>query len=115
MSSGAGRHGRGTVADAAEQQGWSPSPRPARASGDGRALTALRVVTYVLTSLASVLLIASAVYGAVQLNRLADALQGFGGGPSSASSTTSPLDEGVPPQELSSYCLEAPADPACAG
>jgi hypothetical protein len=113
MSSGPGRHGRGTVAEAAEQQGWSPSPRTAPASGDGRALTALRVVTYVLTSLASLLLIASVVYGAVQLNRLVDALQGFGGGPS-ATSSTSPLDEGVPP-ELGTYCLEAPDDPACAG
>lgn len=114
MSSGPGRHGRGTVADAAEQQGWSPSPRTAPAPGDGRALTALRVVTYVLASLASLLLIASVIYGVVQVNRLVDALQGFGGGPSSASSTTFPLDEGVPP-ELGTYCLEAPDDPACAG
>lgn len=42
---------------------------------DGRAVTALRVTAYVLTSLASLLFIAVVVYGAVQLDRAQAALE----------------------------------------
>ncbi len=113
MSSDAGRHGRSTVGDAAQQRGWSPaSTRPA--PGEGRGMTALRAVTYVLVSLVSLVFLASVVYGAVQINRLSNALQQFAD-PFGASASV-PLDEGSPiPGELATYCLEAPADPACGG
>jgi hypothetical protein len=63
-----------TVGEQAARAGWMPAARPSPAhtpprgqrlprAGDGRALTVLRVVTYVLTSLASLLLIALVVYG----------------------------------------------------
>ncbi|GAA4686189.1 hypothetical protein GCM10023215_21990 [Pseudonocardia yuanmonensis] len=63
-----------TVGEQAARAGWAPAPRPSPAhtpprgqrlptAGDGRALTVLRIVTYVLTSLASLLFIALVVYG----------------------------------------------------
>ena len=71
-----------TVGEQAARQGWAPPQRPApRTSpahtpprgqrpvrtGDGRALTALRVVTYVLASLASLAFLALLVYAYLTL------------------------------------------------
>jgi hypothetical protein len=89
----------GTVGEQAARQGWtsgSPNGRPTPAHtpprgqrpvatrpGDGRALTALRVVTYVLTSLASLLFIALVVYGFLVLQHATPAdvpLPRFGSG-----------------------------------
>jgi len=87
----------------------------------------LRVIAYVLTSLASLLFIAVVIYGAVQLNRLGTALEQFGGGfpglgsgaVDSAPSYPVPDADGyigysLSPDELSAYCPEVPDDPACA-
>ncbi|MFC5947127.1 hypothetical protein ACFQH9_02395 [Pseudonocardia lutea] len=63
-----------TVGEQAARAGWASAPRPSPAHtpprgqrlptrGDGRALTVLRIVAYVLTSLASLLFIALVVYG----------------------------------------------------
>ncbi|MCE0766617.1 hypothetical protein LWC35_27480 [Pseudonocardia kujensis] len=63
-----------TVGEQATRAGWAPAGRPSPAhtpprgqrlpaAGDGRALTVLRIVAYVLTSLASLLFIALVVYG----------------------------------------------------
>jgi hypothetical protein len=63
-----------TVGEQAARAGWAPAGRPSPAhtpprgqrlpsAGDGRALTVLRIVAYVLTSLASLLFIALVVYG----------------------------------------------------
>ncbi|MEU7815898.1 hypothetical protein [Pseudonocardia sp. NPDC049154] len=63
-----------TVGEQAARAGWAPAPRQSPAhtpprgqrlpgTGDGRALTVLRIVAYVLTSLASLLFIALVVYG----------------------------------------------------
>jgi hypothetical protein len=49
-------------------------------TGDGRALTVLRTVTYVLASLASLLFIALVVYGAVLYSQLTAALPRLFGG-----------------------------------
>lgn len=124
MSSESGRHGRGAAE--AGRAGWEqgrPTYPPARPAGDGKAVTALRVTAYVLTSLASLLFIAVVVYGAVQLNRLGTALEQFGSSfPAFGSSSTPPdvsVEDGyigytMTPDELDAYCPEAPDDPACA-
>lgn len=54
------------------RHGWGPTPRSTRsytAHGDGRAVTALRVTAYVLTSLASVVFLLLAGYGMAQYSR----------------------------------------------
>ncbi|GAA1834039.1 hypothetical protein GCM10009836_10220 [Pseudonocardia ailaonensis] len=76
-----------TVGEQAARAGWTPAPRPSPAhtpprgqqipraaraarTGDGRALTVLRTVTYVLVSLASLLFILLVVYGGIEFYRL---------------------------------------------
>ncbi|GAA4555708.1 hypothetical protein [Pseudonocardia xishanensis] len=80
-----------TVGDEAARAGWTPAPRqgpahtPPRGQrpvrvGDGPALTALRTVTYVLASLASLLFIALVVYGVVAWYQLSAAFPRLVGG-----------------------------------
>jgi hypothetical protein len=47
---------------------------------DGRAMTVLRAIAYVLTSLASLLFIAVVIYGVIQLGRAQSALEDLYGG-----------------------------------
>lgn len=56
-----------------ERPGWGPR-RPHPAPRDSAVLTTLRVLTYVLTSLASLLFIALVIYGAVRLGQFQTAL-----------------------------------------
>lgn len=46
---------------------------------DGRGMATLRVITYILASLASLLFIALVIYGYLQLRNLQAALEGFTG------------------------------------
>jgi hypothetical protein len=80
-----------TVGEQAAQVGWAPAPRPAPAHtpprgqrpvrpGDGRALTVLRTVTYVLASLASLLFLALVVWGVVGYLQFSAAFPRFFGG-----------------------------------
>ncbi|MCE3554752.1 hypothetical protein LWC33_25275 [Pseudonocardia sp. RS11V-5] len=72
-----------TVGEQAARAGWAPAARPAPAhtppggqrlptAGDGRAVTVLRIVAYVLTSLASLLFIALVVYGYLVVQHAVD-------------------------------------------
>jgi hypothetical protein len=54
---GTPQHSR-TAGHAAMARGWPPPQRAGRGTGDGRALTALRVVTYVLASLTCLVVLA---------------------------------------------------------
>lgn len=58
----------------------------------GSAMAVLRVTTYVLTSIASLLFILLVIYGAVKVNQLQDAFSSspFGGGYTSSSYEVSP-------------------------
>ncbi|MCW2720189.1 hypothetical protein [Pseudonocardia sp.] len=72
----------GSHARVGDRVGWGPTPRSGRSYSsadrrDGKALTALRVVTYVLVSLASLVFIASAVYAGVAVYRLHGAVGQF--------------------------------------
>jgi hypothetical protein len=90
-----------TCTGPADRSGWAPPrSRTGTTGGDGTAMTALRVTTYVLTSLASIVFLAMVVYGAVQLNRLQNAFQGVTGG-FGAASPAAPFDAspGIPPDE----------------
>ena len=68
-----------------QSYGYRPSPPQQRvyqapAARESSGMTALRVVTYVLTSLASLLFIAVVVYGYVQVQQLRSSLEdAFGG------------------------------------
>lgn len=100
---------------------WGRSARTYRApAGDGRGLTALRIVTYVLTSVAAVLFIALVVYGAVLFARFQQAVQEFGdvmgglGATPPASVTEPGAGPLFDPAELDRFCAVLPADPACA-
>jgi hypothetical protein len=105
----------------------SRSRRAVKTSGsEGKAMSVLRAVTYVLASLASLLFIALVIYGAIQLNRLGNALENFASGfpglGSSSTGTTPALPSGsenyigyrLTPNELDAYCPEVPDDPTCA-
>lgn len=84
------------VGERGEQPGWGPAAARARrpSSGrrpggrhpvarhaDGRALTVLRTIAYVLTSLASLVFLALVVYAALSLPRLQEMLGQLPGGP----------------------------------
>ncbi|WP_300007849.1 hypothetical protein [Pseudonocardia sp.] len=61
---------------AGDRPGWGPTPRSRRSyvgRRDGRVMTALRGLAYVLTSLASAVFLALVVYGTVQFAQLRDA------------------------------------------
>ncbi len=74
-----------------QQQPAPPAPPAAtpRATGGTNAMTVLRVTTYVLTSIASLMFIILVIYGVVKVNQLGDALSTspFGSGYSSSSSS----------------------------
>jgi len=81
----------GTVGEQAARAGWAPAPRTSPAhtpprgqrpvrTGDGRGLTVLRTVTYVLASVASLLFIAAVVYGVVLWFRVGEAVPRLVGG-----------------------------------
>ncbi|MBW0105144.1 hypothetical protein [Pseudonocardia sp. KRD291] len=73
---------------------------------DSGAMTALRVVTYVLVSLASLVFLAFVVYGGVKYMQLRDA---FSTSPFGSLTSSSSSDTGVP-----AICVTDPANPACA-
>ena len=99
--------------------GWEPRanrPAPAR---DGRAMTVLRVITYVSATLASVAFLAVVIFGGVTLYRLASAF-GSAGSPFSTSDVTPyvPTPEELnagDPSGHTAFCFANPTDPACAG
>ncbi|MFC4944170.1 hypothetical protein [Pseudonocardia sp. GCM10023141] len=63
-----------------QQQQRPPQPQVVRVPRDGSGMAALRVITYILTSLASLLFIVLVVYGYLQLRNIGAALDGLGGG-----------------------------------
>jgi hypothetical protein len=90
-----------TYASSADRSEWGqPRPRTGAAGRDGMAMTALRVTTYVLTSLASVVFLALVVYGGVQLNRLQSSwtefTSGLGASPMVPFDTAPGMDYGDP-------------------
>jgi hypothetical protein len=81
-----------------QQAGPRTGPRPRTIivpPQDPGWMTGLRATAYVLTSLASLLFIALVIYGAVQLNRLGNALEEFGS--TVPFSSVAPLDPTAPP------------------
>lgn len=77
-------------------------------------MNVLRAITYLLTSLASLLFIFVVIYGAVQINSFANRLQNVfpGASTSSPSFTTEP----GPPADATGdevYCFYNPGDPMC--
>jgi hypothetical protein len=66
---GTPQHSR-TAAHAAIARGWPPPGRARPGSGDGRALTALRVVTYLLASLTCLVVLGLVVVAAAVLVHL---------------------------------------------
>jgi hypothetical protein len=93
------------------QQRAVPAPAAHRAATDRGPVAVLRVVTYVLTSIASLLFILLVIYGAVKVTQLQNALSSspFGSGLSS-SSYESP-NAGTRP----AICDTDPANAACYG
>lgn len=90
-------------------------PEPARLeairAGDGRAMTALRVVTYVLASLASLAALCVVIYAGIKWWQISDALESLGevGSDYPTFSETDAPDTG----EFLTYCDAYPEDPTC--
>lgn len=113
---------RAYTSPAVADERWARSATTSRAPGrDGRALTALRVVAYLLTSVASALFIALVVYGAILFSQFQQAVQEFSdvmgdlGSTPPASVTepgfgSGPLFDPTDP----AFCTVVPDDPACA-
>lgn len=98
------RHGRPT----GTAPGYGSASAPA-APQDSSGMTALRIITYALTSLASLLFIALVVYGAIKLNQLQDA---FANSPfGNLSTSSSSPDAGTRP----AICDTEPTNAICYG
>lgn len=107
-----------TVAEQRWERSASTHPTPGR---EGRALTTLRAVAYVLTSVASALFIALVVYGAILFSQFRQAVQDFGdvmgdlGSTPPASVTEPGFGSGTPFDPTDpAFCTVVPDDPACA-
>ena len=90
----------------------APAAPAEQAVGGSNAMTVLRVTTYVLTSIASLLFILLVIYGAVKVNQLSNALSSspLGSGFSSSSYETSP-NAGTRP----AICDTDPTNAVCYG
>lgn len=105
------RHGRVPGPAPVPMSAFAPQAAPpAPAPRDSSAMTALRIIAYVLTSLASLLFIALVVYGAIKVNQLQDALQNSPFGTLGSSSNSSP-NLGTRP----AICATDPTNPVCYG
>ena len=96
-----------------QQRAAHAAPAPAeQTAGGSNAMTVLRAITYVLTSIASLLFILLVIYGAVKVNQLSNALSSspFGSGFSSSSYETSP-NAGTRP----AICDTDPTNSVCYG
>lgn len=96
---------RGAEASARAPQA-RPASAPAVVARDPRALTALRVITYLLVSLASLVFLAAVVYGGIRYLALRDAFSLPSFGTSIGSSA---------PDAGSAVCELDPTNPACRG
>ncbi len=95
------------------QQRPAPQAPPLPVAPGRSAVAVLRVVTYVLTSIASLLFIILVVYGVVKVNQFRDALSTspFGAGYSSSSSYETSPNAGTRP----AICDTDPTNPVCYG
>lgn len=81
-----------------DRTSWGPAtPRVSAVRRDGPAMTALRVTTYVLTSVSCIVFLALVGYGAVQVTRMQDALEQW------TSTLRAPVDTATPGSAQSQY------------
>lgn len=110
-----------TTTETSRMTGWEPRAgrRDAGSSSTSRAVTVLRVIAYVTTSLASIVFLALVIYAGLIYYQLRQGLEElFDGNPAVSEpyvpATPEELDQGNP-SGYTQFCFANPDDPICAG